>query len=146
MPQLTFQVTAAGLAAPVWIGLDGKTSTALIAAGQAIAPPVQARGLLDTGSDVTAVAPWVLQRLALRPSAKTVTHTASGPTMVNVYEISLGITDPNQSGGPWMTLTNLLVTELAAPLADADVLVGLDVLLQCRLLLDGPTRVFSLDF
>jgi hypothetical protein len=74
MPRLTFPVTVAGLAAPVWIGLDGKTSSALHAAGQVITPPVQARGLLDTGSDVTAVAPWVVQRLALPRAATTVTH------------------------------------------------------------------------
>jgi hypothetical protein len=78
MPQLTFPVTAAGLAAPVWIGFDGKKCTALMAAGKPIPPPVQARGLLDTGSDVTAVALWVLQQLALAPVAKTVTHTAVG--------------------------------------------------------------------
>jgi hypothetical protein len=146
MPRLTFPVTAAGLTAPVWIGLDGKTSSALMAAGKAIVPPVQARGLLDTGSDVTAIAPWVLQRLALPPAAKTVTHTAAGQVKVNLFEVSLGITDPNLPGGPWMTLPDLLVTELAAALADADVLVGLDVLLQCKLAIDGPARVFSLDF
>jgi hypothetical protein len=146
MPQLTFPVAAAGLAAPVWIGFDGKTSMALIAAGKAVPPPVQGRGLLDTGSDVTAVAPWVLQWLAVQPVAKTVTQTAAGQVRVNLYEISLGITDPNQPGGPWLTIPNLVVTELVAALTDADVLVGMDVLLQCRLVLDGPARVYSLDF
>jgi hypothetical protein len=41
---------------------------------------------------------------------------------------------------------NLLVSELTATLPDADVLVGLDVRLGCRLLLDGPGRQFTLDF
>jgi hypothetical protein len=146
MPQLTFPVTVAGLAAPVWIGLDGKTSSALTAAGKPIVPPVQARGLLDTASDVTAIAPWVLQHLAVPAAGRTVTRTAGGHVAVYLYEVSLGITDPNQPAGSWVTLPNLLVTELAIALADADVLIGLDVLLECKLLLDGPARQFSLDF
>jgi hypothetical protein len=146
MPRLTFPVTVAGRAAPVWIGLDGKTCSALIAAGRPIPPPVPGRGLLDTGSDLTAVAPWVLQRLALPAAATTVTHTPGGQVRVNLYEISLGITDPNQLGGQWITHPNLLVTELASVLADADLLIGLDVILDCKLLLDGPGRMFSLEF
>jgi hypothetical protein len=45
-----------------------------------------------------------------------------------------------------LTFTDLLVTELAAQLPDADVLIGLDVLLTCKLILDGPGRTFTLDF
>jgi hypothetical protein len=73
-------------------------------------------------------------------------HTVAGQIRVSLYEVSLGITDPNQPGGPWMTRPSLLVTELAAALTDADVLIGLDVLLECTLLLDGPARMFTLDF
>src|ERR1051326_3131676 len=65
MAQLTFPVTQAGLAVPVWIGLSGDATDALLAAGQPLVPPAAARGLLDTGSDVTAVAPWILQQLAV---------------------------------------------------------------------------------
>ncbi len=39
-----------------------------------------------------------------------------------------------------------MVTELPAPLPDADVLVGLDLLLDCKLVLDGPGRWFTLEF
>ena len=124
MPQLTFPVTRVGLSAPVWIGLDGKTTTALVTAGQPVAAPVQARGLVDTGSDVSVVASWVLQR----------------------YEVSLSITDPGQAGSPWLTQPDLVVMELPASLPDVDVLIGLDVLLNCRFLLDGPGRQLTFDF
>jgi hypothetical protein len=40
----------------------------------------------------------------------------------------------------------MLVSELPTVLPDADVLVGLDVLLQLKFLLDGPAGQFTLDF
>jgi hypothetical protein len=36
--------------------------------------------------------------------------------------------------------------ELPALLPGADVLIGLDVLLTCKLILDGPARQFTLEF
>jgi hypothetical protein len=36
--------------------------------------------------------------------------------------------------------------ELPTPLPTANVVIGLDVLLGCKLLLDGPKRQFLLDF
>jgi hypothetical protein len=39
-----------------------------------------------------------------------------------------------------------LVTELAALLPDTDVLVGLDVILTCKLILEGLGGQFTLEF
>lgn len=146
MAQLTFSATQAGLLVPVWIGLDGLTTKALHTAGRPIPPPVQARGLLDTGSNVTAVGSWVLQQLALPVASTTATQTVAGPVIVRLFTVSLSITDPTQQGSPMLTHPSLLVMELATPLPDADVLIGLDILLNCQLLLDGPNRRFTLDF
>src|SRR5262249_54054407 len=97
-----------------------------MAAGQPMPAPVGAPGLLDTCSDLTAVAPWALQRLAVPAASTTSTHTAGGQVHVRLYQVSVGITDPTQPGGsPWLTRSDLLVTELAVPLPDADVLIGL---------------------
>jgi hypothetical protein len=146
MAQLHFPVTRAGLAVPVWIGLTSQTTAPLVAAGGPVPAPVRARGLLDTCTDVTAVAPWILQQLAVPVITTTSTHTAGGPVKVQLYRISLGITDPTQpSGAPWLTEPDLLVTGLAAALPDTDVLVGLDVLLGYRLMLEGPARRFWLE-
>jgi hypothetical protein len=146
MAQLTFAVTRAGLAVPVWIGLAGQTTAALAAAGRPIPAPVRASGLLDCGTDVTAVAPWILQQLGVSVITTTSTHTAGGQVTVNLARVSLGITDPSQpAGAPWLTQPNLLVTELVTTLPDADVLIGLDVLLECKLVLDGPARRFTLE-
>jgi hypothetical protein len=146
MAQLTFPVTPSGLAVPVWIGLDGQTTANLVAAGKQVPAPVQARGLLDTGSNVTAAAPWILQQLAVPVASMSSTHTAGGQVSVRLYRVSLGITNSGVRGSPWLTEPDLLVMDLTTVLPDADVLLGLDVMLGCRLLLDGPARQFTLDF
>lgn len=103
--------------------------------------------MLDTASDLTAVAPWIIQQLAIPVDTTSSTHTAGGPMNVKLFRVSIGITDPAQpSGSPWLTFSDLLVTELAAVLPDADVLVGLDILLTCKLFLDGPGCQFTLEF
>ena len=112
MPQLTFPVTAAGLAVPVLVGVDGKTTAALHAAGRPIPLPIGAPGLLDTCSDLTAIAPWVFQQLAIPPATTATTQTAAGPVIVRLYEVSLSIADPAQPGQFLLTEPALLVSEL----------------------------------
>jgi hypothetical protein len=65
---------------------------------------------------------------------------------VNGYTLSLSISDTGTPGAPLLSVPSLQVTELATPLGAAEVLIGLDVLLTARLLLDGPNRSFTLDF
>jgi hypothetical protein len=71
MAHLTFPVTGAGLEVPVWVGLNDQAVVALAGAGQQVPPPVGGRGLLDTGTDVTAMAPWILQRFAIPVATST---------------------------------------------------------------------------
>jgi hypothetical protein len=146
MAHLIFPVTSAGLAVPVLIGLSGTEMAALQAAGASIPAPILARGLLDTGSGASAIAPWVVRQLGLAPLARTSTHTAGGRVPVDIYRVSLSIVDPSQPGSPTLVEADLVVSELTTALPDTDVLIGLDVLLGCRLLLDGPGRQFTLDF
>ena len=40
----------------------------------------------------------------------------------------------------------LLVSELANPLPNVDVLIGMDILSECVTLIDGPARQFTLSF
>ena len=53
MPKLEFPVLSEGLLVDVLIGLDGATTTALVAAGQPVAAPIRARGEIDTGCNVS---------------------------------------------------------------------------------------------
>jgi uncharacterized membrane protein YagU involved in acid resistance len=146
MARQTYPLTAAGLEVPVWIGLDGATTAALVGAGKPVAPPVRARGLLDTGSSVTAIPSWLIQQLAIPVATTHVTHTAAGPMKVNLCRVSLRLEGAQIPSSSWLMLHDLLVMELVTALPDADVLVGLDVLLTCQLHLDGPGRHFTLDF
>jgi hypothetical protein len=132
MPQLTFRVSKDGLALPVWIGWDKNTTDAALAAGQPILRPIQARGLVDTGSDLTAVAPEILQKLGLPVAGTASTHTAAGPVLVKVYEVSVSITDPNLPGSPMWTEGSVLVHELVTKLPDVEVLIGLNLLLRAQ--------------
>jgi Aspartyl protease len=146
MPSLTFPLVPSGLAVPVWIGLDGNDTAKLHTAGRPIPPPAAARGEIDTGCSVTAVAPWVFRQLALTPAGSQQSQTASGPVQVQLYHVSLSITDPANPGGPMLAHPTLLVSELAVTLPDADVLIGMDVLRECQLLLDGPAGRYTLIF
>jgi hypothetical protein len=146
MAFLTFPTTPAGLALPVYVGVDQQTAVAHLASSQPVPSLLPTWGLVDTGSDLTAVAPWVLQQHNLPVIHTVTTQTASGAVHVHVHSVSLSITDPNRSGSPTLTVPFLLVTQLATTLADADVLVGLNLLLQYKLLLDGPSGEFTLEF
>jgi hypothetical protein len=131
MEHLTFPFGADGLKMEVLIGLDSHATAKLHAAGRPVTRPVRARGLLDTGTDATAVAPWVFRQLGLRRQRVATTHTASGRVRVAVYQVSLTISGSGAAGSPMFVRPTLLVTELAAALSDFDVLVGMDIMSTC---------------
>jgi hypothetical protein len=146
MEHLTFPFSTGGLTLEVLIGLDGDSTTQLHAAGQPIPRPVRGRGLLDTGTNATAVAPWVFRQLGLHATKYTSTQTASGSVRVAIFEVSLSIAGSGGAVSPMFVCPTLLVTELATPLPDLDVLVGMDVVSACVVLIDGPARQFTLSF
>jgi hypothetical protein len=146
MARLTFPVSSGGLIVPVWIGVSSNEMLDLLATGQQVPRPVKARGQLDTGSSVTAIAASILQSLGTVPASKTrTTTTAGGQIPVRLFEVSLSIHDPAQSATAWLTEPNLQVMELTNLLPDEDVLIALDVLLTCKMDLDGPGLSFTLE-
>src|SRR5208283_52483 len=98
MPKFTFAAGQNGLMVPVVVGLDGHTTTQLFAKGLPITPPVEARGNIDTGSTVSAVSPWVFQRLGIPALHTRITQTASGPATVRIFSVSIGIRESIQPG------------------------------------------------
>jgi hypothetical protein len=106
---------------------------------------ITAKGLIDTGSDVSVIAPSIVQQLALSPHSRTTTQGIGGGLSVRLFEVTLFIFDAGQPTLPWLSQPDLLVME--TPLAlPVEVLIGMDVLLGCKLLLDGPSRQLTLDF
>ncbi len=145
MAQLTSPIAPDGLCVDVRINLDGAAIRSLLAAGQPMPTSFQGRGLLDTGTDMTAISAPILHGLGVPIFGQAQTQGLTGPVAVRVFKVSLCILNLNQPQSPWLVLTDLLVTELPSALP-VDVLIGLDVILGCRLIVDGPGRHFTLDF
>jgi hypothetical protein len=146
MAQLTFPIQQNELRVAVVISLKHQTMAALVAAGQPLPAPVWATGILDTGSSISCVKANILQKLGLPAIVQTSTQTSGGVVSTRLFEVSLSIPPAGNLPGPMLTRGNLVVMELADPIPDVEVLIGLDILLDCRLLLDGPARQFTLDF
>ena len=93
MAQLSFPVSRAGLEVPVWIGLNGQTTAALVgrkADSDTASSPRAAR--YGYGRDGRR--PGGSAGLAVPVATATSTHTAGGQFKVNLHRVSLGITDP----------------------------------------------------
>ena len=144
MATLTFPIVPAGLVVDVAVNLEAAVLMPLRSRGGGPVP-VQGRGLIDTGSDITAVALPILQQLGNPPIRQTTTQTIGGSVPVNLYRVSLHILDARQVGLPWLSYPSLLIMELARGFP-FEVLIGLDVLLTCKMLVDGPGGTFTLEF
>lgn len=131
---------------PVVVVLEAGAMAALVAAGLPVLQPQHGKGLLDTGSDVTAIGAAILQRLQIPIRTSGRTTTAAGTVSVDLYEASLSIVPADGSSQPLFTHPSLLVSEIANPIPPIDVLIGRDVILQCQLHVDGPGGAFSLTF
>jgi hypothetical protein len=129
----------------VIIGHNRKDLEAVLAAGQAPPAPTWTTGVVDTATNITCVTPAVLRQLELLATGQGTTHTAAGQAAVNLFEVSLSIPAPKNLPGPMFTWRDLTVMEMPSPIPGVDVLIGLDILLQCKLLLDGPGREFMLE-
>lgn len=143
---LTFAVQPEGLVVPVLVGQGHQATVALLASGKPVQAPLWLTGLIDTGTDVSCLSGSVVQSLGLIPSGHGKTQTVAGSLPVRLFDISLSLPHFGPSPGLRLLHDDLTVMELAQPIPKIDVLIGLDVLLTGKLLLDGPARQFTLDF
>ncbi|MGH7171518.1 MAG: aspartyl protease family protein [Gemmataceae bacterium] len=143
---MTFPLQAGELKLTVVVSLHHQAMVDRLAAGLSLPAPIWTNGVIDTGSSITCIASDVIQRLGTPEVGQTSTRTASGSVPVRLFEVSLSIPPAGNLPGSLLTRSNLIVMELIDPPPDVEVLIGLDILLDCRLLLDGPGRQFTLDF
>jgi hypothetical protein len=144
MPHQSYPISPDGFALTVMVGLNGHDTAAYVASGRAIPAPRTVRAIIDSGSDMTCVAPGILRQLGLSSIGQASTQTMSGPLTADFFEVSLSIPRSGPLPGPLLLLEQLFVMELTQPLPNIDVLVGKDVLMQCLLISDGPRGMFTI--
>jgi len=146
MPIMTFPTSPDGLAVEVLLGLNDADRAVRQAAGLPVPLMVYARGLLDTACDATAVSPRLIQHLGPSLQGRTSTVTAGTSVIVNRFRLSVLIPGPTGVMGVTLVNPDVVVTELAQPLPNVEVLVGLDILRECLLIADWPGHRFTLAF
>jgi hypothetical protein len=72
--------------------------------------------------------------------------TASGVVMVDRYEISISIFGLLGIAGPSLVRPTWNVTSFSQPLAGIEALIGLDLIRQIILKVNGPGGTFTLEF
>jgi hypothetical protein len=145
MPSLTFPIGPNGLLVPVVVAQDQKAIADALTRGLPVSAPIQVVGELDTGCNATAITQNVVRQLNLAATGGSSTTTAAGLAPVNLYEVSLSIVSSAGPAGPIFTIPHLDVPELPFTLP-IDVLIGLDVILQCDLHIYGRQGIFTIDF
>ena len=145
MGQLTFPIVGRDLVVGVRVNLDAAALAVIQAAGGPAPASVPTSGEIDTGSNVTAVSPAILKALGAQKIVPSTTQGVGGSVAVGLYRVSLAIVDPNRPTLPPFLIPDLLVMDMPAGVP-LDVLIGMDVLLNCRMLVDGPARQLTIDF
>jgi hypothetical protein len=121
------------------------TLNALPAAGRPVPPSASTTALIDTGSEITGVAPLIPQQPAVPVQYHTTTQRIGGSVPVRLFLVTLFILDSSSPHLPWMVRPDMLVMELPSGFP-VEVLIDMDVLRTCKLLVEGPAGRFDLEF
>ncbi|MGL6096402.1 MAG: hypothetical protein ACRC7O_11475 [Fimbriiglobus sp.] len=141
---MKFLFTADDIRFPVYIGVDATRAAAVRAAGLTPPPRVLAHAILDTGTNVTIVSAGLAAAIGLQFLRRDTTQTGGGVVATDLYLAEI-VLPPIFGLTAEVTLANrLIVATLPGLEPGIDVLFGLDLLLVCRLEVDGPNRTFSL--
>ncbi len=144
MPQLSFPFDLNGMIVDVMIAPGANDLAALAAAGEPWPTPRSGKGLIDTGTNVSGVSLRILDELGILPLDELKTLGIGGEVDVGYYEVSLTIL--NRTNGSQIEYSPPDVKVIGIDIPEIDALIGLDVLIGCRMMLDGPGRKFSLHF
>ncbi len=146
MPKYTYPIGPDGPVVPVMIGLDDQSTAVLAQAGLPVPPPLHGFGLLDTGSDVTIVAPRLLRPYQYIPGGGASTTTTGGAIPVRLTRISLSIIPPLSVTGPLIVQANLVAAEMVQAVPNIDVIVGRDVMMDYECDFEGPAALVHIIF
>ena len=133
-----------GMYVDVLVSCGSDRMAEMVAKGQPIPRPLWVRGMIDTGTNVSAVSLAIINQLAI-PTGKDVRSEGIGGEFAShYYEVSFTIADKSAPGRPTYSPPDVSVIHIEA--VGVDVLIGLDLLVACRLVVDGPARLFTLEF
>ena len=116
----------------------------LLAQGEPILSPIWTRGMIDTGTNVSAVSLAIIHQLEIPPGKAARSEGIGGEYASHYYDVSFTIADKPAKSGPTYSPPDVSVIHMEA--VGVDVLIGLDLLVACRLVVDGPARLFTLEF
>ena len=144
MPQMTFPFDLEGMFVDVLVSCGSDHLARLLARGKPLPSPLWVRGMIDTGTNVSAVSLAIIHQLEIPPGKAARSEGIAGEFASHYYEVSLTIADKSAPGRTPYSPPDVSVIHLEA--AGVDVLIGLDLLVACRLVVDGPARLFTLEF
>ena len=143
MPQLTFPFDLNGMFVDVLLSCGRGQMVELMGKGNPV-PRLWVRGIIDTGTNVSAVSRSILDQLGIPPGDPAQSEGVSGEFTTNYYEVSLTIADKSTPSRPTYMPPDVSVIHMEV--TGVDVLIGLDLLMACRLVVDGRAGLFTLEF
>jgi hypothetical protein len=145
MPILTLPLTPLGPVVDITVGLSVQRVSLLQKSNQAIPSPIQLRGLIDTGANVTCIEAQALQPLGLLPIGIAIVNTpmtAKQSVLAPQYDVSLTITHPHSP----FSVPTLAIAECQPLSPYYQALLARDVLARCLFVYDGSAGTFTLAF
>lgn len=118
--------------------------------GLTVTPPFTLKAMVDTGSSKTFFARSIMEQLQARPTGRQYTAHVSSEHVDQWDEFCVDLIVPYTGGvgGGWRSedfLCSVGPIGFGSEMRPYDAVIGLDVLLHCRLTVDGRTRRFRLE-
>lgn len=148
MPILIEHIHSDGALVDVRIGWSVARARRLRATLQPVPPAVTARSVLDTGAEVSCLDSALVQSLGLPLGGTVLVNLPAhgGITGGVLYNVSLTIIHPSGNARDNLVVRDLAVLEIGLSSLGYQMLIGRDVLKQCRFLYDGPAKRFELRY
>ena len=148
MPQLRDVIRPDGAFVEVRAGWSQSSGRQLRAALRPVPPATQTQAILDTGAEMTCVDWAIITVLGLAFGGTTFANLPAhgGLTGAGVFDVSLTIVHPSGNATDNLVIPAMSVLGVSLSPVGYDVLLGRDLLANCRFLYEGPTNQFELGY
>lgn len=148
MPVISGLVQPEGAMVAVVIGWSHGRALQLRLGSKPVPQPVRGRGLLDTGAEQTCVDLAFVRNLGLPFRGVSLMNLPAhgGTSIASVTDASLTIVHPSGNARDNLVIRDLPILELSLGAIGYDVLIGRDVLANCRFLYNGKRNRFRLRY